>query len=493
MLKLTLKPIVLMMAVALFSVSCGRKGSVPPPPPSKESPGATRTGTNNTGDRQNQPSEEQKKEDTGSEGNRDKKPQTITVGDKTLQIKDVQVDAVTTGTSASGVNAASHGDAAWNPPGLPYPVADSPIFTGAETWREYKATDMNDDHLMAYLVTLANEQMDKDKDFGTESLVLAKAISRIHAEVNRSNSKIYIRFDVKSGDRTVRIVFDGRMTANRRVVLFNTETKTDYMEVDRKRANLYKERKFRLTMMCVDKTTGCESVIMRLDQLFLKPGVDRKTAKESDWELCRSVYALTRHGNVHTQISEHDYINHVSYPNQNQKQFLSLLKNTAHYVRYITKSLQSTDLPRPQRPRLESSTVDFFAVAYGYANFEIALEAAREMNTAGIRGSNKTIFQGPMLWASSTIANDNVMYPYGEYNDANAIEYASGIETAKLKENDGRGQIAVNFVFKGLPYAASQVNFTTLFAETVNPFEQRAKEAAKALSTPEIPEKEKQP
>ena len=465
-----------MMVLALVT-GCQKKSSSAPVSPN--GPGTKEAGKNNpppdNKDGQQTPSEAAKEGDgKRTRGN------SLTVGDRTIEPKDVQVTE--RDLPGGGGGNAVHGDYLWDPPGLPYPVADSPILTGAQTEREYQATDANDDHLMSYLRDLADKQIELDKEFGENSLKLAKAISGIEAsvgDIRRDTSHINIRFKIKSGEREYIIPFEGRMTANRRAELDNVRASTTYEEIDRKREQQYKERKFRLKMMCVDKTTGCQSIIMRLDQFFLKPGVERSKAKETDWQICRSVYALQRLGNVHLQIDENDYINYKSYTNANQRKFVELLANSAHYVRYVTKSLQPLDRRKAQRPRLHRANIEFFAVAYGFAGFQLNLEAARSMNGANVKGSNITKLRGPMLYAPSRIANDNEMGIFSSYVDEYEYDYAAMISSALLVENDGRGQMAIVLNFKGAAYGAeepaTQVNFTTLFAETVNPFEQREK------------------
>lgn len=390
------------------------------------------------------------------------------VTDKTVTPSEIVVESKS--TDGPQIANAAYGDYLWNPPGLPYPVSDNPIYTGAETTREYKVTDANDDKLMAYLVTLMNEQNEKDPELGQESMNLAKMISNINARVNRMDGTLDIKVGIKDGEREYIIPFEGRLTAKRRAVLDNVRASTTYEEIDRKREKLYKERKFRMTMACVDKTTGCESIIMRIDQLFLKEGVERSKATEKDWQLCRRMYALARLGNVHLQIDEADYRNHRSYLNGNQKEFLTVLANSAHYVRYITQSLQPTDRKTQQRPRLHKTQIEFFAVAYGFSGFQINLIEEMPMNYQNIVEGPVTSVRGPMLRAEdgSRIANDNKMYIFGDKDGLKNL-----FESAKLVENDGAGQMAIVFNYKGTPKMSSQVNFTTLFAETIDPFEQR--------------------
>lgn len=484
MVKLILKPILLVAVLAFMTTACQKKSS-PSSARSKDSAGARGNGTGGDGSGYAGTGAEKDKNEGGGqrtdEGSRyagtggNKRTGGPAIEDVALDPSRIDVEAVSTG--ASNANSASYGDYLWNPPGLPYPVAEKPIFTGGESDREYKVTDANDDSLMSYLVTLANEEREKDEEFGKNSLVLARAISNIYTRIDRSNSNFDVEIGVKSGQREYIIPFRGRLTANRRVHLDNIREKTTYEEIDRQRLKgNYKERKFRLTLACVDKTTGCTSVIMRLDQLQLKEGLVRsKDTQETDWVLCRSVYALARVGNVHLQIDENDYVNYESYAriNNNQYEFVRMLANSAHYVRYKTKSLQKLDRKHANRPRLHNATIDAFAVAYGYGGFRINLLSAAPMNREGLLVSGTTSFAGPLFWASSRIANDNDMYPFGDYRMQGTPEYAAMIDSVKLVENDGRGQMAMVMNYKGMPESSTQVNFTTLFDETIDPFKQR--------------------
>ena len=478
MLNLMFKPILVVAALAFMTTACQKKASRSNAKP-KEAYQARGQGGGGGG----QPDSGAAKPTSPNNGKQDdgsrfagtgKRPGGPSVEEAPIDPSTIETSSVST-TPGLERNAA-FGDYLWNPPGTPFPIAATPILTGGMTEREYRATDANDDFLMKYLAQLSEEDTQKDKEFGDNSLKLAKAISNISAIINRTNGNVDINFVIKSGPRDYIIPFRGRLTANRRVVLDNVIESTTYEEIDRKKEKQYKERKFRLTLACVDKTTGCSSVIMRLDQLFLKEGVVRsKDTKESDWQICRSVYSLARKGNVHLQIDEEDYKNFESYRgiNDNHYQFMKLLANSAHYVRYKTKSFDPKERKHLQGPRLHNATMEFFAVLYGYAGFQVNLHSAAPINSPKVLVDGITQIRGPMLYAESRIANDNDMYPFFTNVLADATNYASMIETAKLVENDGRGQMAIVLNFKGEPEMSTQVNFTTLFDETINPFEQR--------------------
>lgn len=517
MLKLISKPI-LMFALMVFASACSKKGGGGEPSNPPPNDGSRNTGSQIPPGRgnPNTPGGNPNSGPNGGSNNGKSNPDTqlgrsappapgsqlppdsryntgegkvVLVEDKTISPKDVKVSM--SEPAAASVVSNSYGNYLQNPPGFPYPVAASPIITGGETEREYKYVDAYNDSLMKYLVNLADDQTDKNKEFGENSLRLARAISYIDSKIQRDNGKFRIVFEIKSNERTYRIPFDNRLTANRRAVVYNNEELTTYEEIDRKRIPGHRSRRFKLTMVCVDKTTGCESAIMRMDQLLLKDGVDRQKATDSDWETCRSIYAVARFGNIHLQIDEHDYKFHTSYTNINQRDFVRMLANSAHYVRYLSKALVKLDHPYPLRPRLAKSTIESWAVAYGSAGFQINLISARALNGQGLTEGNVSSFRGPMLWAPDRIANDNDMYPFGDYVDQSrgAMVYADMVETAKLVENDGRGQIAIVLNFHDAPEASTQVNFTTLFAETIDPTGQRGQ----FISLPELPVKENQP
>ena len=354
-------------------------------------------------------------------------------------------------------------------PGTFRPPAQTPILTGGKTPRGFQFTDSHDDSIMKLLADAFKKSV--TGCMVDPSLELAKRIAYVDVYTdihNKAQANVTFHLydgSLKNADKSSKekivvnmmATFGGKMTATREPLL-NENGKPVFNLVQTNKAK--HGLRFRGHIACVDADRGCQTTIIKIEQLT------------KDNKVCRTAYAIHRHGNAHVTIHPDDREYGRFHDNANYAQFANLIGNTVDanciatleridrcqkdqmclstLVEKYDKPQCAIDRMRQQcgglplrTPYASKIGLKTWSVLYGAAKFKFFIDKA-------------IYIEGPLVYSKiRPIIESQALHVSG-----------SGLKRAYLVNNDGAGQLNLGLQFSGSKNALMRITVSTILKDT---------------------------
>lgn len=341
-----------------------------------------------------------------------------------------------------------------------------PIYTGGVDSRNRYFTDGKSDVVMARLIGRMNEQMRlHSREFFNDSIELSTRLANVDVAANIHNNYVSALVEFVEQDENVEIRFEGTLQ-NRMAALRQVSQSQGYH--------------FNAYVTCVDADTAeCKNTILVLEHIV-------------NGEICKRLFVVHRFGDAKFIMSDEDYVHFSGFMNENHRNFMEYISNTAHYNRYLYSCVFTNnnlllrsqgdgscdELQRQSNfgfngrlPRAQILGYRTWAAAYGASYFNIFFKEAQ-------RGQDPIdVFHvyGPLLYSQNGVAYDRLQVegylttPSGSVLRGTGQSLGEGLSSAKLLKNDGHGYLDLSFTFKGQPRSTAYLDFEERLGVTIDP------------------------
>lgn len=345
-------------------------------------------------------------------------------------------------------------------PGTLFPPAQSPIFTGGESPRGYRYTDSHDDSVMAVLAEDFRRRVTGCRI--KPSLELAQRISNVDVYTDiydKAEARVSIELydgSIKGKERSQKqkIVihmmgsFGGKMTATRQPLVDGSgKPIVNLVQTNKAKGGL----KFRGYLGCLDADFGCQTTVIVVEQL----------TKEG--KVCRTAFAIHRHGNAHVTIHPNDREYGRGHRNRNYAQFANYLGNTvdAACVQILRDIESDARRGMPQcaikrmkqecgglpirEPYARIAGLKTWSVLYGTAKFKFFMD-------------DVITVEGPLVYSKvRPILESQKIYVSG----------IAGVKRGYLVNNDGAGQLNLGLKFSGQPEGMMRITVSSILKDSI--------------------------
>lgn len=343
----------------------------------------------------------------------------------------------------------------------------NPIYTGGVDSQNRFFTDGKSDVIMARLIGRMNEQVNLESEvFFNDSVELAARLKNVDVSANIHNGAVSALVQFVEQDEDVEIVFEGRLQ-NRMAPMRQVSQTHGYS--------------FNAYVTCIDANQAeCKNTILVLEHIV-------------NGEICKRLFVVHRFGDAKFTMADEDYVGYSGFINDNHRNFMEYMSNTAHFNRYLYSCVASNNnlLVRSQGDQscneLQSQSAHGFngrlprarvlgyrtwAAAYGASYFNLFFREAQ-------RGNDPIdVFHvyGPLLTSQNGVAYDRSLQvegylttPSGQILRGTGQSFGEGIASAKLLSNDGHGYLDLSFTFRGHPRSTAYLDFQEMLGATLDP------------------------
>lgn len=337
----------------------------------------------------------------------------------------------------------------WSP-GLPQPPAAQPVFTDlVETPGALRFTDARQDGLFNVAVDRAN--------------ALPKEVLRANQDFAKQIRDVKVSLDLnRTHEVKVRVVYMHHMARTtlelRGVIEKSANTTLAQVPV----AGAPKDTQtFAGVLTCTDLEKGCKNILLRLD---LKGKVGK---------VARTAFIVHRWSKAHVTMSESERTRFASIPNQNQSLFAENFSNTLNNsCLNILSEVKGGKLNLPEcaverlratcgsedakKPAARAFGLRSWAVAYGRSGFEFIATHSHTYDGVADLDVKRTPYiavSGPLVYGKSTPVYPHPLLVTGA---------VKGLNEVLLMNNDGGGNLNLQFDFAGQSNARSRVSVSSL-------------------------------
>jgi hypothetical protein len=214
-------------------------------------------------------------------------------------------------------------------------------------------------------------------------------------------------------------------------------------------------------LTCADAEKGCKNILLRLD------------LKGKAGKVARTAFIVHRWSDAHITLAESDRSQFARIPNQNQSVFAEYLSNTINNgclsvladVKSGKRHLPQCAVERLQakcggedvkKPAARAFGLRSWAVAYGRSGFEFMATNAHAYDGVADFDMKRTPYltvSGPLVYGKGTPAYTHPLLVTGA---------VKGVNEVHLMNNDGGGNLNLQFDFAGQSDSRSRVSVSSM-------------------------------